>query len=97
MAKGRKLDEVVLQYTDDAGKKRKIRIRTTDLDAIVFSEELKKKILPLLKTEPIPPDPEEPVEERSFSATSEDGEPEDGEDGEFQSCYVINGVLICPT
>lgn len=94
MAKGRKLDEVVLQYTDDAGKKRKIRIRTTDLDAIVFSEELKKKILPLLKTEPIPPDPEEPVQERSFTAA--DGEADD-EGGEFQSCYVINGVLVCPT
>lgn len=95
MARGRKLDEVILRYTDDEGRKRTIKIRTTDLDAILFSKELTNKIRPLLKTEPIPPDPEEPVDE-SFATTSDEGEEgRDGEGGPFQSCYVINGVLIC--
>lgn len=103
MARGRKLDEVVLQYTDEEGKKRKIRIRTTELDAILFSSELTKKIRPLLKTEPIPPDPEEPIEElHAATAMTADGDPsvggpdDDDDDDGFKTCYVIDGVLICP-
>ena len=91
------LEQVFLHYRDENGKKKVIKLRTSELDAVIFSREVADKVRGMFPSGG--DDPEEPVDEAQVVSLAGGGQQLAAARGNAEedtgNCYIVNGKLVC--